>query len=329
MPKRRGLGGDAPGQLFISWDIPAPKPVSLQTASPCIADKQVPALVEHLKWDFQRSFPQPTEDAVETGVISDEDLASECIQAIHNEHAREMLAALRDLDAVMDARRRGVDPATGHAPRSAATKERLRKLFATEPARLERSYQNLLDTYADAFGFEAAHAFDKAIRARHAGIPVVADTGRVWPAARPPMHEAASDAIQPPTPVRPSRIVARLPIPRPLAEAVRAGRFGMDEQNRPIRPDNDEVAQITVTHAEKLMDLLGPNNEVAYQAGLAAYAEDFGERPAAQLDACLYPPGCPRGRATGTSAATGKRCLNPRGNSGPASFPLARWLYRC
>jgi hypothetical protein len=285
MPKRRTSGGDTPGQLLIPWSSTAPKAAPLLPKPPKSAQKQAPAAAQHLKWDFQESFPQPTEGAVENGIISDEDLAPESIQAIHREHAREMLAALHDIDAVMDARRRGIDPVTGHAPRTPAAKERLKKLLATEPARLERFYQNLLDTYADAFGGEAAYAFDKAIRARFAGIPVVADTEPVGPAAMPPMHEAAADAIQPPAPVRPSRIVARLPIPRPLAEAVRAGRFGTDEQNQPIRPDPDEVAEITVTHAEKLIDLLGPNTEVAYRTGLAAYAEDFGERPASQLDA--------------------------------------------
>jgi hypothetical protein len=94
-------------------------------------------LVQHLKWDFCDSFPQPTEEAIEAGIISDEDLTPGNIRAIHDEHAREMLAMLRDLDAIMDARRRGVDPSTGHAHRTTASKERLSKLFGTvlsEPA---------------------------------------------------------------------------------------------------------------------------------------------------------------------------------------------------
>jgi hypothetical protein len=285
MPKRRSGGRDSPGQLFIPWSDTAPSLLPLRPASAPLDANQPPPLVQHLKWDFQESFPQPTEDAIDNGIISDEDLTPDNIKAIHDEHAREMLAALHDLDAIMDARRGGVDPATGHAPRSPAAKERLKKLFATEPARLERSYQNLLDTYADAFGQEAADAFDKAMRARHAGIPVVADTERVGPAATSIVPAAAADPIRPRAPARPSRIVARLPIPRPLTEAVRAGRFGMDEQNRPIRPDPEEVAEITVTHAEKLMDLLGPKSQAQYEAALAAYAEDFGPRPAAQLDA--------------------------------------------
>ena len=74
----------------------------------------------------------------------------------------------------MDARRRGVDPVTGKSPKSHAARERLRKLFDSEPARLERWFQNLMDTYESAFGPDAADAFDKAIRARHAGIQVVA-----------------------------------------------------------------------------------------------------------------------------------------------------------
>jgi hypothetical protein len=141
---------------------------------------------------------------------------------------------------------------------------------------LERFYQNLLATYEDAFGQEAAAAFDKAMRARHAGVPVTAEARRSEPS--PALSDVPSSA-------RSSRIVPRLPIPRPLTDAVRAGRFGLDEQNRPIRPDSDEVADITVNHAEKLLDLLGPGTEAQYAAALAAYAEDFGPRPAAQLDA--------------------------------------------
>ena len=36
--------------------------------------------------------------------------------SIHDEHARELLTVLHDLDAVLDARRRGVDPKNGKAP---------------------------------------------------------------------------------------------------------------------------------------------------------------------------------------------------------------------
>jgi hypothetical protein len=51
-------------------------------------------------------------------------------------------------------------------------KERLKIFFDTEPGRLERWWQTVMETYEQAFGREAADAFGKALRARHAGIPV-------------------------------------------------------------------------------------------------------------------------------------------------------------
>jgi hypothetical protein len=168
-------------------------------------------------------------------------------------------------------------------------KERLQKFFQTEPARLESWYSNLLGVYADAFGQDAADAFDKAVRAWHAGIEVVAES-------RP----AAAMAILPsPAPTNlgrrrnPSRISARLPVPRPLPSAVSAGRFGQEDNGRPVRPGAREVREITERHAEKLIDLLdsiasapadGKDTlQAQVDAGIAAYGEDFGQPAAYQL----------------------------------------------
>ncbi|MGD0462090.1 MAG: hypothetical protein ABSB74_06350 [Tepidisphaeraceae bacterium] len=124
----------------------------------------VPAngLTLKLKWDFRTRFPEPTEQAIEAGAISTEDMHPEGIRSIHEEQTREMLATLHDLDAVLDARRRGVDPRNNKMPMLKEAKERLKKFFETEPARLESWYSNLLGVYADAFGQEAADAFDTA-----------------------------------------------------------------------------------------------------------------------------------------------------------------------
>lgn len=61
-------------------------------------------LVQYLPWDFHSTFPQPTPEAINAGVISDEDAAPENLRGIHEEHAGEALAVLRDLDRVLDAR---------------------------------------------------------------------------------------------------------------------------------------------------------------------------------------------------------------------------------
>jgi hypothetical protein len=92
------------------------------------------------------------------------------------------------------------------------------------------------------------------------------------------------------------RIVARLPVPKPLPHSVAAGHFGHDE-NGPVNPSADEVREITLNHAEELIDLLaeqreagqrGPEAHVArlsidIQAAVDKYAEDFSFTAAEQL----------------------------------------------
>jgi hypothetical protein len=251
-----------------------------------------------LKWDFRLSFPQPTEQAIEAGAINAEDLHPEAIRSIHEEQTREMLATLHDLDAVLDARRRGVDPRNNKAPMLKEAKERLQKFFETEPARLEHWYSNLLGVYADAFGPEAADAFGKAVRAWHAGVEVVAESNpKVTPPAPTEIPEHPVPAMKPKRRPQagPRRVTTCLPVPRLLPSAVSAGRFGQEENGRPVHPDPREVREITERHAEKLIELLdslasAPANvkdalQFQFDAGIAAYAEDFGQHAALQLQA--------------------------------------------
>jgi len=166
--RRRGGTGFDPQQLQIDWSSgPASPPPQARTEGPAIPPPSVPAngLTLKLKWDFRTSFPEPTEEAIEAGTISAEDMHTEGIRSIHEEHVREMLATLHDLDTVLEARSRGVDPRNNKAPMLAPAKERLQKFFQTEPARLERWFENLLGVYQDAFGQEAAEAFGQAVRA--------------------------------------------------------------------------------------------------------------------------------------------------------------------
>jgi hypothetical protein len=175
----RGGKGFDPQQLQIEWSggaaSPPPSARTERTATP---PPSVPAngLTLKLNWDFRTTFPEPTEQAIEAGTINAEDLHPEGIRSIHEEQTREMLATLHDLDAVLDARRRGVDPRNGKAPMLAPARERLQKFFHTEPARLEHWFDNLLGVYQDAFGQEAAEAFGKAVRAWHAGVEVVTES---------------------------------------------------------------------------------------------------------------------------------------------------------
>jgi hypothetical protein len=275
----------------------------------------VEPLVQYLPWDFKTTFPQPTQEALDAGTFPEEDATPEGIRSVHDEHARQTLATLHDLDAFLDARHHGVDPATGKPPRTAASRQRLQERFKTEPARLEHAVEVLMDVYETVFGPDAASAFIKAIRAWHAGIKVEVEAA---PKTLSPLPSAARaiqfinhatadtppsgprDAgLNPSVSARRGRVVARLPVPRPLHAAISAGHFGQDESSRHIRPGAHEVREITECHAEKLIGILdsiqqargscvpGEANRLQglFDAGLAAYAEDFGQHAADQLEA--------------------------------------------
>ena len=329
----RRHGREDPQQLHIDWsgdhDTDTVAPAAPSTPSPApsapgtpAAERPAagtPALIQPLPWDFRTSFPQPTPEAIDAGIVSEEDTDPENLQALHGEYAREALSVLRDLDAVLDARRRGLDPRTGKPPRTDASREQVRKLLESETDRLPRWWRTLLETYESAFGADAADAFGKALRAWHAGIEVIgqspsagpgtvvmgtgvtgtgvsraeirAPTGATaeptMPAAKPmALTQAVKDS-----PRNHPRVVARLPVPKPLPEAIAAGRFGRDERG-PIRPCAAEVRAITGNHAEKLIELLKPDDgtdrvlaQTEFDAGIAAYAEDFGEDAARRLEA--------------------------------------------
>jgi len=175
-------------------------------------------------------------------------------------------STLAALDQVLDARRRGVDPATGRKPRTYAARERLRKYLVDEPARLEHMFDVLMDTYADAFGRGAADAFRKAIHACRAGVEVIGEN-------------RAGDSVGAAAGARASRPSSSLPVPRPLPASVAAGVFGRDESGRSIRPSTNEVRAITDQHAERMVGM----DDAQLQAAARKYAEDFGNKAAGQL----------------------------------------------
>jgi hypothetical protein len=252
-------------------------------------------LVQRLRWDFKTSYPEPTEEAIEAGVVDNGDLEPAKIRSIHEEHARQMLGALRELDAILDAKRRGIDPSTRRAAVNAAMRQRLQKLYTTEPARLEQWFQNLLAVYEESFGLEAAEAFGKTVRAWHAGVEVVTGDSRSasltqnLTLAQHPVTTSLKENVK----SHRRRTRHCLPVPCPLASAVLAGRFGHEEDGRPVRPGAHEIRAITETHAEKLIALLDETTsaparargciEADYAEGIAAYAQDFGEGAADQL----------------------------------------------
>jgi hypothetical protein len=267
-----------------------------------------PDLVQILPWDFMTTFPELMEDAIDSGIVSEEDAEPENLKSMHEELARQLLQVLTDQDDIADARRRGVDPKTRAKPTSRGGTERLKTFFETEPVRLGRAWQALMGTYEAAFGDEATEAFSKAIRARHAGVRVVTEEQ-----SKPKSEKQIDVPTVPPAVVSSTdsedaegfhvrtargnglRVIARLPVPRPLAQAVAAGNFGHDERGA-VNPSADEVREITENHAEVIIDLLGEQRQakrsgeadqvrksVEVQAAVMKYAEDFGERAAEQL----------------------------------------------
>jgi hypothetical protein len=102
-------------------------------------------LVQRLPWDFNNSFPQPTDEAIDAGVMDEADREPENLRSLHENYSRQCLATLKALDAVMAARRGGIDPGTGQKPRTHASRERFRKYFAEEPDRLEHTFHILIE----------------------------------------------------------------------------------------------------------------------------------------------------------------------------------------
>jgi hypothetical protein len=259
-------------QLTIDWTAaavvpPAPPPTVPEPPPAAVTPAAVAPMVQLLPWDFQTTFPPVLQDAIDEGVVTAED--ADNLSGLHTEHGTALRQALAELETVQDARRRGVDPATGKAPRTKAKRAALPTQLSQEVERLERWWQTLLDTYEAAFGDVAAEAFGKAIRATHAGIEVVADLTKT---------------VTPPLPT--------FPEPTALRAAVQSGVFGQDEHG-PVDPGPEEVEAITRAHAETLTGLAGAFRRATpstvgqatkdLEAAVERYAADFGQPAADQL----------------------------------------------
>ena len=307
----RGGGSDDPNQLRISWGDDSRGP---RQRTPVVESPPQEPLVQRLRWDFRESFPQPLPEAIDAGIIGDEDIEPENIRAIHQEQGRQLLATLRDISFIADARLRLFDPRTGKSPTTPEEKQKLQNQLVHETQRLELWWQTLIDTYAEAFGEEAADAFGKAIRARNAGIEVVGESESPRPIDIPKVQGSGQSTTPIAKPEHPGQetlkklharrtshprtVSARFPVPKPLPAAVKAGHFGEDEKGV-IYPNAAEVRAITLRHSEKLIDLLEAIEQAAlscvrseadrlreaFRAGIALYAEDFGKLAAEQLEA--------------------------------------------
>lgn len=133
-------------------------------------------------------LPAPLPDAIEAGVfgvtedgpINPDD---EAVAAITEEHAREMLSTLADMQAVEEGLRTGHDPRTGRTPRTPESRERLAEFLAREKQRLQNAYGDALAAYAQGFGDQATAALDRWVRMNLAGTPSCVgryDPGHPW-----------------------------------------------------------------------------------------------------------------------------------------------------
>ena len=287
-------GREDSGQLFIDW---TPTPQGGNAGSnelrPALPSNAVPLRPSppppiRLSWDFSTTFPEPTEYALDAGILDPSDFRPENVKALHEQHSNDALAILQAIDRANQAKAAGADPRNGKRPRSHAGREKLRRSLEGEPERLERSFQVAMGAYANVFGEEASDVFAQYLRARHADIPVTGEPTPPAPEARKPR--------------------AIMPVPKPMECAVEKGNFGENDDG-PIRPSPDEVYMITKRLAENLIDWMAALQEVEkvlrapvcsdrarlYRekdqlagkigGGLAMYAEDFGPQAAAQLRA--------------------------------------------
>lgn len=328
MTRYQQLEFDWQSASLFATSAPAPEPeladlilppatVDLRELPPQHADALIegavsPAegVINHLPWDFDRTFPAPLDEAIAAGTLGTDELGPDDIASIHHEHGNEYLAVLRELDVATAAQQSGVDPRTGKLPRTAKSRDRLRRYLDERVPRLRHALDELLAVYGTAFGDVAATAFRDHLHARHDGedarlgemdkAKISSGAVIAFPlASAEQSSESRSDSLPHP----------EMPCPHPLPAAIRRAAFGTDEEGEPVEPSEEEVAEITVHHGERLMDALeslaaaeaalarGREEDrdsgvvavdrarSACQSVLALYEEDFGERAARELEA--------------------------------------------
>ncbi len=202
---------------------------------------------------------------------------------MHDELARQCFSVMADLDALREASKRGINPLTGKAPRTAKQRANLDALLRDEPQRLKRELDETMDAYATAFGDEAAKAFRQTIDEWHQS----GDLNRDCPCDPPVVDYRDTDG---------------LPVGVPTPDAVGGGAFGHDGAGELVSPKEEEATEITDSLAEELRKILhltgdcgcekGRVQTVAadelrrrYAESLKKYETDFGAEAAQQLDA--------------------------------------------
>ena len=97
---------DDPNQTLIDWENPQAPAVAAQPVFPdpieLIARAPAPP-VQYPPWDFKTTFPRPSEEALDAGVIDERDCQANYLKSLHDDYARQLLPTLRAIDAARDA----------------------------------------------------------------------------------------------------------------------------------------------------------------------------------------------------------------------------------
>lgn len=179
---------------------PRANPTHTKDGCPVLNDPHAAELVNSVHDSPPLALPLPGAVAegvfglTEDGPIEPDD---EEIRALTDEHSRELLATLADLESVEDGIRTGEDPRTGKIPRTAEARVKLAEFLERESKRLKSAYGNALAAYTDGFGDVATAALDLWVRRNVAGsAPSVGryDPGHPW-------HYFSEGDAAPPIPV--------------------------------------------------------------------------------------------------------------------------------
>lgn len=151
------------GEGLITWDAERAKKLQAEWKKDI---KKEPTQ----EFDFVKTFPQPLDESMReagrAGLLDDvpEGGELEAIKGVHNETAIDLIQTLRSLEVVKDAEARGVDPNTGKPPRTENAKTQLRERIAEAKQELTQHFDDMLGSYEDAFGQDAARQFEKYVR---------------------------------------------------------------------------------------------------------------------------------------------------------------------
>lgn len=112
-------------------------------------------------WDFQTTFPKPTQAAIRAGFIGYCDIGENEIRAIQEEYANECLATLEFLDELETAKVTGIDPRDGSRPDTEKACQRPKIYLEWATAATAHTFEGMT------FGPAATQAFRTWITKQH------------------------------------------------------------------------------------------------------------------------------------------------------------------